>query len=94
MLFDWSYKQCPCCRSTIPDSRSDQLGSCEVCQKPRVLLDGPPEGWFEQVVLNAHDLKKRRLTTRWMNDWRNRGEHELCPHERKVFYRGKGAKVR
>lgn len=80
MAFLWHYKACPCCGATMPDSRVDQLGACQVCERPRVLLDGPPEGWFERIVAGSRPM----TTTRWMHEWRNRPVDQLCPHERKL----------
>lgn len=90
MPFQWHYKACPCCGSVIPDSRRDQLGSCQLCGTARELLASPPDGWFEQVEIKEKG-KLPRLTTRWMHEWRNRGDHDMCRHERKALYRQRAA---
>lgn len=93
MPFEWFYGRCPCCGRVVPDSRSDDLGECELCQKPRVLIDGPPEDWdvFIQEESKSGNLKAPR--SQWVVSFENRSKEELCPHELKWFMYNKAEKI-
>ena len=82
--FEWSYKGCPCCGRVQPDSRPDELGTCELCKAPKLLLDGPPDTWHVMVDVtppNTRDDKPRRYRSKWTVDWENRDPENFCMHE-------------
>jgi hypothetical protein len=88
MAFQWHYKGCSCCGAVVPDSRGEvspgEEGECQLCQQPRVLLDGPPEGYFDiemQVDTRGRAQKPRSV---WISRWQERPVADRCPHERKL----------
>jgi hypothetical protein len=84
MAFEWHYAECPCCRAVIPDSRPDDLGECQLCSTPRVLLDGPPADWFE-ILQEVDDRGRvRKPRSAHQERWENRPIQERCQHERRL----------
>lgn len=81
--FIWAYKGCSCCGRVLPDSRKDQLGKCNVCRVPRVLVD-KPIGWDTPLeIYDEEEGSVTRVTTLWMYAWTNRPPEKLCKHEKK-----------
>jgi hypothetical protein len=86
--FVWAYKQCPCCKRVVPDSRKDEPGRCELCNVTRTYLDGPPIGWDQPYEVRDAKGKLKRITTLWYRSWENREPAKFCKHEKAAKEKG------
>lgn len=80
-VFQFHYKRCNCCSRVVPDIRPDQLGECDLCKVERVLIERPPDGWFERVNVSVNpDVREI-----WRSAYQLQLEArtQLCEHEQK-----------
>jgi hypothetical protein len=72
--------------------RDDDLGECFLCKVPRVLIDGPPEGWDVFIQEESRNNCKAPRS-QWAIYLENKPEEERCPHEKVWIRRNKADKI-